>query len=100
MKPNDANGKLPPDDRPFRVLVLAGSDRRQYDCPGIDSKARALMFRMGDRLPQEWEIDLEDLGTYGTENRSGPAMLAFRPRWRCAFGHVTATRREAGVSRT
>jgi multimeric flavodoxin WrbA len=62
MKPNDANGKLPPDDRPFRVLLLAGSDRRQYDCPGIDSKARALMFRMGDRLPQEWEIDLEDLG--------------------------------------
>jgi hypothetical protein len=62
MKPNDANGTLPPDDRPFRVLLIAGSDRRQYDCPGIDSKARALMFRMGDRLPQEWEIDLEDLG--------------------------------------
>ena len=54
MKPNDANGKLPPDDRPFRVLLIAGSDRRQYDCPGIDSKARALMLRMGDRLPQEW----------------------------------------------
>ena len=62
MRPNDANGKLPPDDRPFRVLLIAGSDRRQYDCPGIDSKARALMFRMADRLPQEWEIDLEDLG--------------------------------------
>jgi multimeric flavodoxin WrbA len=62
MKPDDANGKLPPGDRPFRVLLIAGSDRRQYDCPGIDSKARALMFRMGDRLPQEWEIDLEDLG--------------------------------------
>jgi hypothetical protein len=44
------------------VLLLAGSDRRQYDCPGIDSKARTLMFRMADRLPQEWEIDLEDLG--------------------------------------
>ncbi|MEO8449457.1 MAG: NAD(P)H-dependent oxidoreductase [Gemmatimonadota bacterium] len=62
MKPNDANGKLAPGDRPFRVIVIAGSDRRQYDCPGIDSKARALMFRMADRLPQEWEIDLEDLG--------------------------------------
>jgi multimeric flavodoxin WrbA len=62
MKPNDANGTLPPDDRPFRVLLIAGSDRRQYDCPGIDSKARTLMFRMGDRLPQQWEIDLEDLG--------------------------------------
>ncbi|MEO8199552.1 MAG: NAD(P)H-dependent oxidoreductase [Gemmatimonadota bacterium] len=62
MKPNDANGSLPPDQRPFRVLLIAGSDRRQYDCPGIDSKARALMFRMADRLPAEWEIDLEDIG--------------------------------------
>jgi hypothetical protein len=62
MRPNDANGKLPPHDRPFRVLLIAGSDRRQYDCPGIDSKARALMIRMAGRLPQEWEIDLEDLG--------------------------------------
>jgi multimeric flavodoxin WrbA len=62
MKPDDANGKLAPEDRPFRVLLIAGSNRRQYDCPGIDSKARALMFRMADRLPQEWEIDLEDLG--------------------------------------
>jgi len=62
MKPNDANGRLPPEQRPFRVLLIAGSNRRQYDCPGIDSKARALLFRMADRLPQEWEIDLEDLG--------------------------------------
>jgi NADPH-dependent FMN reductase len=62
MKPNDENGKLPPDERPFRVLVIAGSGRRQYNCPGVDSKARALMFRMADRLPPEWEIDVEDLG--------------------------------------
>ena len=62
MKPNDTNGRLAPEDRPFRVLLIAGSDRRQYDCPGIDSKARALMFQMADRLPQDWEIDLEDLG--------------------------------------
>lgn len=62
MKPNDANGALVPKDRPFRVLVVAGSNRRQYDCPGIDSKARTLMFRMADRLPQAWEIDYEDLG--------------------------------------
>lgn len=62
MKPNDANGARAPADRPFRVLLIAGSDRRQYDCPGIDSKARTLMFRMADRLPPEWEIDLEDLG--------------------------------------
>jgi hypothetical protein len=62
LKPRDESGTLPPDIRPFRVLLIAGSNRRQYDCPGADSKARALMFRMADRLPQEWEIDLEDLG--------------------------------------
>lgn len=62
MKPDDANGKRPVEDRPFRVLIIAGSNRRQYDCPGVDSKARALMFRMADHLPQDWEIDIEDLG--------------------------------------
>jgi multimeric flavodoxin WrbA len=62
MKPNDENGHLPPSERPFRVLVISGSDRRQYNCPGVDSKSRTLMFRMADRLPAEWEIDLEDLG--------------------------------------
>ena len=53
MKPDDRNGSKAPADRPFRVLVIAGSNRRQYDCPGVDSKARALMFRMADRLPQD-----------------------------------------------
>lgn len=62
MKPNDENGKLPPDKRPFRVLIIAGSGRRQYNCPGVDSKARTLMLRMAAGLPQEWEIDYEDLG--------------------------------------
>jgi hypothetical protein len=66
MKPNDANGHLPPAQRPFRVLLVAGSNRRQYNCPGVDSKARMLMLRMADRLPQDWELDLEDLGNvYG-----------------------------------
>jgi hypothetical protein len=62
MKPNDANGNLPTSERPFRVLLIAGSQRRQYNCPGVDSKARALMLRMAERLPQDWEIDYEDLG--------------------------------------
>ena len=62
MKPNDENGKLPTSERPFRVLIISGSDRRQYNCPGVDSKSRALMLRMADRLPQGWEIDYEDLG--------------------------------------
>jgi hypothetical protein len=66
MKPNDENGHLPTNERPFRILIIAGSDRRQYNCPGVDSKARALMLRMADRLPPEWEIDYEDLGNvYG-----------------------------------
>jgi hypothetical protein len=66
MKPDDANGRLPPDQRPFRVLLIAGSNRRQYNCPGVDSKSRALMLRMAGRLPQDWEIDYEDLGNvYG-----------------------------------
>jgi hypothetical protein len=62
MKPNDENGRLPTSERPFRVLIISGSDRRQYNCPGVDSKARTLMLRMSERLPQEWEIDYEDLG--------------------------------------
>jgi hypothetical protein len=62
MKPNDENGKRSPGERPLRVLLLSGSDRRQYNCPGVDSKSRTLMLRMAERLPQEWEIDYEDLG--------------------------------------
>lgn len=62
MKPNNANGRKAPAERPFRVLLISGSDRRQYNSPGADSKSRALMLRMAERLPQDWEIDREDLG--------------------------------------
>ena len=66
MKPDDDSGKRPTAERPFRVLVIAGSNRRQYNCPGVDSNARTLMMRMADRLSGEWEIDIEDLGNvYG-----------------------------------
>ncbi|MDB5034904.1 MAG: hypothetical protein JWQ98_2145 [Chlorobi bacterium] len=66
MKPNDDSGRLPTAQRPFRVLIISGSNRRQYNCPGVDSKARTLMLRMAERLPQEWEIDYEDIGNvYG-----------------------------------
>lgn len=66
MKPNDQNGQLPAAERPIRVILVAASDRRQYNCPGVDSKARTLMLRMAKRLPQQWEIDYEDLGNvYG-----------------------------------
>jgi multimeric flavodoxin WrbA len=66
MKPDDANGDLPAHARPFRVLLIAGSNRRQYICPGVDSKARTLMLRMAEQLTAEWEVDYEDLGNvYG-----------------------------------
>ena len=66
MKPNDDNAKLLTAERPFRILIISGSDRRQYNCPGVDSKSRTLMLRMADLLPQDWEIDYEDLGNvYG-----------------------------------
>ena len=69
MKPNDENGKLPTEQRPFRVLIISGSNRRQYNCPGVDSKSRTLMLRMAERLPQDWEIDYEDLGNVFTRAR-------------------------------
>ena len=62
MKPDDRNGSKPTPKRPFRVLVISGSNRRQYNCPGVDGKSRTLMLRMAERLPQDWEIDYEDLG--------------------------------------
>ena len=62
MKPNDNNAKLPMEQRSLRVLIISGSDRRQYNCPGVDSKSRTLMLKMAEMLPQDWEIDYEDLG--------------------------------------
>ncbi len=52
----------PDEERPFKVLVIAGSQRRLNGCPGLDSKARALMHRMVGRLPMGWQIDHEDIG--------------------------------------
>ncbi len=68
MTPNDDNAKLPTGKRPFRILIISGSNRRQYNCPGIDSKSRMLMLKMAEALPADWEIDYEDLGNvYGRE---------------------------------
>jgi hypothetical protein len=50
------------EDRPLRVLLVAGSQRRLHSCPGMDSKARALMHRMAAALPLGWQIDAEDIG--------------------------------------
>jgi len=72
MQPNDQNGQLPPRERPFRVLILSASQRRQYNCPGVDSKSRTLMLRMAELLPSEWEIDMEDLGNVFGRERIQP----------------------------
>ena len=51
-----------------RVLVIAGSQRRQYNCPGVDGKARTFMKRAASRLPESWVVDECDLGNvYGAE---------------------------------
>jgi hypothetical protein len=50
------------EQQPFKVFVIAGSQRRLNSCPGLDSKARALMHRMIGRLPAGWQIDNEDIG--------------------------------------
>jgi hypothetical protein len=47
VKPNDENGKLPTSERPFRVLIIAGSDRWLYNCPGVWQKP-------GVRLQTAW----------------------------------------------
>ena len=52
----------PTEERALRVMVIAGSQRRHNSCPGLDSKARALMLRMAAALPPAWQIDTEDLG--------------------------------------
>lgn len=56
----------------LRVLLLAGSQRREKDCPGRDSKSRALMQRMAARLPADWVIDMEDLGNVKHKSRIQP----------------------------
>ncbi len=62
MNPNDNSAKLPIEKRPFRVLIISGSDSRQYNCPGVDIKSRTLILKMAEMLPQDWEINYENLG--------------------------------------
>ena len=49
MKPDDSNGSRDIQSRPYRVLLIAGSDRRQYNCPGgrshPESSVRSAMSR-------------------------------------------------------
>ena len=70
----------PTEDRAPRVLVVAGSQRRHNSCPGLDSKARALMTRMAARLPTAWQIDTEDLMWTWTFTAAWPGPIASSPR--------------------
>jgi multimeric flavodoxin WrbA len=58
--------------RPLRILIIAGSQRRLHSCPGLDSKARALMQRMASQLPAGWQIDTEDIGNEHGKERIQP----------------------------
>jgi hypothetical protein len=58
------------DSRPLRVLLVAASQRRLHSCPGLDSKARALMQRMAAAMPAGWQVDTEDIG-----NERGKARI-------------------------
>lgn len=60
------------EQRPLRVLIVAGSQRRLHSCPGLDSKARAFMHRMAAQLPLGWQIDHEDLGNEHGRERIQP----------------------------
>jgi hypothetical protein len=52
----------------LRILLIAGSQRRQYNCPGVDGKARTFMKRMARRLANDFELDEVDLANvYGAE---------------------------------
>ena len=62
------------EERPLRVLIIAGSARRLHSCPGLDSKARALMHRMTAMLPAGWQIDHEDIGNQHGKARNEPSM--------------------------
>jgi hypothetical protein len=52
-----------------RVLLIAGSQRREHNCPGLDSKARTFMLRMSQALQSRFEIDQVDLGNIYGEPR-------------------------------
>jgi hypothetical protein len=49
------------EERPFKVIIIAGSARRIDGCPGLDAKARALMHRMLGQMLAGWQIDHEDI---------------------------------------
>lgn len=47
---------------PIRVLVVAGSGRRETNCPAADSKAVFFAERVKEKLPKDWVVDVLNLG--------------------------------------
>jgi hypothetical protein len=56
----------------LRILLIAGSQRRQYNCPGVDGKARTFMKRMARRLAGAFELDEVDLANVYAAERIQP----------------------------
>lgn len=46
----------------IRVLVIAGSSRRETNCPAADSKASYFANRVKDKLPKDWVVDIFNIG--------------------------------------
>lgn len=67
---NQESPVQPTQQRPLRVLLVAASQRRLHSCPGLDSKARALMQHMAGKMPAGWQVDTEDIG-----NEHGKAKI-------------------------
>ena len=55
------NGKVQDSRSPIRALVIAGSSRRETNCPAADSKAGFLAGRVRSRL-EGWTVDVFNLG--------------------------------------
>lgn len=46
----------------IRVLLIAGSSRSVYNCPGADSKASYFVERFAETLPNDWVVDIFNIG--------------------------------------
>ncbi len=49
------------ENKPIRVLLIAGSARKETNCPAADSKASFLIQRIKKKLPNAWIIDTLNL---------------------------------------
>jgi len=50
------------DDKRIRVFVVAGSSRRETNCPAADSKASFFANQVKEKLPKDWVVDVFNIG--------------------------------------